>query len=204
MAGFNINGFRSAFKEGGVRPTQFTVTMNFPNFVDNPGLTEQMSFLARSAEMPESIIGTVEVPYFGRHIKVAGDRTFGDWSVRIIMDDFKLRDAFEAWHNGINAIISNRMDENVAGINPALGNSYKSVAFVTVFDKKGPGDIDGDGALKSYRFDGIFPRQIGPVRMDYDARDQIAEFDVLFSYDWYEPLRKASEGPIFQTELNPA
>jgi hypothetical protein len=186
-----------------VRPSQFTVNLQFPTLVETAGISNRVQFLCRSADLPESSMGVVEVPYFGRTIKVNGDREFRDWQVRIMMDDYQIRHGFLAWHNAINTIISNRMDERVVNINPAIGNSYKTIATVTSFDKVGPGDIDGDGALATYRFDGIFPREIGPVRMDWDAKNQIAEFDVTFSYDWYEPLTRANDIPIFPTELNP-
>lgn len=205
MAGFNISGFRSqGLINGGVRPSQFSVTLQFPTLVETAGISSRMQFLCRTADLPESILGVVEVPYFGRRIKLAGDREFRDWTVRVIMDDYQIRDGLEAWHNAINTIISNRMDERVVNTNPVLGNSYKTIALVTSFDKTGPGDIDGDGAIKSYRFDGIFPREIGNVRFDWDDTNRIAEFDVTFSYDWYEPLRRANDQPIFATELNPA
>lgn len=205
MSGFNVNRFRSeGINEGGVRPTLFSVTLEFPNFITVPGLSNKMTLTTRGSEIPESIIGSINVPFFGRDIKLAGDRVVPDWSTRIMMDNFLVRDAFEKWHNAINTIISNRLDENVSGAIPALGNSYKTIAYVTVFDKKGPGDLDGEGVLRSYRFDGLWPKQLGSVRLDWNAKDEVAEFDVLFSVDWVEPLGKASEGPVWPTELTPA
>ncbi len=48
-------------------------------------------------------IGQVVVPFRGRQIKIAGDRTFAAWSVTVLNDtNFKLRNAFERWQNGIN------------------------------------------------------------------------------------------------------
>lgn len=171
--------------------------------MQTPNLQQRVQFLCRSATLPPSELGVVEIPYFGRKLKYHGDREFPDWDIRVFMDDYQIRNAFEAWHNAINTIISNRMDVGVANANPSLGNSYKTIATVTSFATTGPGDLDGDGAIKTYRFDGVFPRRIEPVRLDWDDTNQIAEFGVTLSYDWWEPLESASSAPIVPTELSP-
>lgn len=117
------------------------------------------------------------------------------------MDDYQIRDAFEAWHNAINTIISNRMDEGVANPNPSVGQSYKTVATVTSFKQTGPGNFDGDGAIKTYEFDGIFPTRVDPVQFDWDNKNQIAEFAVEFAYDWWIPRTNASSPPTVPVEL---
>jgi hypothetical protein len=206
MAGFNISGFRAnGIREGGARPSLFTVSIKFPPIVNLQNAENRLQFLCRGADIPDSVINKIDVPYFGRVIKVAGDREFGPWNVRIINDeDFVIRNAFEAWHNAMNTIISNRLDERVSSIDPTPGNSYKTVASVTQFKKTGPGETDGYGAIKTYEFDGIFPTQISPIRLDWENRNAIEEFDVVFEYDWWVPSEKANDQPIFPVELNPA
>lgn len=205
MSGFNINTFRAnALPEGGARPTNFVVTLTFPDLINvaAPGASQQLQFVARASKLPESQIGEVPIPYFGRTIKLAGNRQFDDWDVTIMNDeDFNIRNAFEAWHNSINTIISNRLDERVAGIAPALGNSYKTTALVTQFSKVGPGDIDGDGAIKTYLFNGIFPTMITDIALDWNSVNEIEQFQVRFAYDWYEPYIRADGNPIFELEL---
>ena len=47
-----------------------------------------------------STVGMINVPFRGRELKVAGERTFENWVVTVINDeDFKLRTAFEKWAN---------------------------------------------------------------------------------------------------------
>lgn len=204
MAGFNISRFRAnGLVFGGARPSNFVVTLTFPDLVDTPGAGEKAQLLCRATKLPESILGDVPVPYFGRTIKIAGNRTFEDWDVTIMNDeDFQLKNLFEAWHNSINTIISNRLDSRVANITPALGNSYKTTALVTQFSKEGPGDIDGEGAIKTYKFEGIFPTMVSDIPLDWDATNQFEQFQVRFAYDWYEPYTKANDQPIFDLELN--
>lgn len=203
MTGFNISRFRSeGLVFGGARPTNFTVTLTFPDLINQPGTASKAQLLCRASKLPESIIQDIPVPYFGRHIKVAGNRVYEDWEVTVINDeDFRLRNAFEAWHNAINTTISNRLDPRVANIAPALGNSYKTVALVTQFSKEGPEGIDGEGAIKTYKFEGIFPTAVSAIDLDFDAVNQLEMFNVRFAYDWYEPYVRANEQPIFDLEL---
>lgn len=204
MSGFNINRFRSeGLVFGGARPTNFSVTLTFPDLVNVPGASSKASLLCRASKLPESMIAEFPVPYFGRTIKLAGNRQYDDWDVTIMNDeDFLLRNVFEAWHNSINTVISNRLDSRVANISPALGNSYKTTALVTQFSKEGPGGIDSEGAIKTYKFEGIFPTMVSDIPLDFDATNQIEQFQVRFAYDWYEMFTKANDQPIFDHELN--
>lgn len=203
MPGFNVNRFRSdGLTLQGARPCLFTITLTFPVAVQVPGLGNKLQLTARAASLPSSVIDPIDVPYFGRKIKVFGNRNFEDWEITIMNDnDFLVRNAFEAWHNLINTIVSNRLDPAVSDVNPALGNSYKSIGLVTQFDPIGPGDIDGEGAIKSYMFDGLWPVAVSDIPLDWDAQNQIEQFSVRFAYDWYEPRVKASDPPIFPVEL---
>jgi hypothetical protein len=207
MAGFNISGFRSNGPvEGGARPSLFSVNLTFPSIGEIPSAAEsKVPFMARSASLPQSLINKVPLAYFGRKINVAGDRDFTDWQITVYNDeDFYIRDAFEAWHNSINTIISNRLDPRVANIIPQLGNSYKTMGTVTQFSKTGPGDIDGEGSIKTYEFDGMFPTQVDAIRLDWEDGNRIEVFDVTFALDWWIPLRRANDVPIFAVELNPS
>lgn len=192
--GFNVSTFRSQGPIYGLaRPTLFLVEMNWPaSIIDTATLTHS-KFMIKAAQLPASIIDAIEVGYFGRKIKLQGDRTFQDWTVTVMADeDFSLREAFERWHNGINGIIENTLDERVAQISPANeggGNSYKVNANITQFKKVGPGDTDGEGVAKKYRFNGMFPTAIDAIQTDWDATNQYEQFDVTFSYDWWEPIR---------------
>ena len=42
--------------------------------------------LVKAAEIPASNLGNIPVPYRGRVLPVAGDRTFDPWTVTIIND----------------------------------------------------------------------------------------------------------------------
>ena len=66
----NLNAFVNRLAGGGARANQFEVTL-----VGVGVLTEPFSFLCRTAQIPGLTIGVVTVPYRGRQVFVAGDRT---------------------------------------------------------------------------------------------------------------------------------
>ena len=163
---FAINDIRGNLQYGGARPTLFDVSVTSP-----VGSTQGIQFLARSAQLPESDVGTFDIPYFGRKIKLAGNRTYRDWSITIMNDeDFTLRNTFELWHNAINTI-----ESNVSAVAPA---SYKTQATVQQYGKAG-------NILRTYIFSGIFPVTLGAINLDWSDTDKIEEFQVTFQYDYF-------------------
>ena len=135
----------------------------------------KVPFLVKAAQIPASTLGTIEVPYFGRKIRLAGDRTFGDWTVTVINDeDFLIRNAMEQWSNQIQSLQGNL--RTFGGASPSL---YKAQAQVTQFSKTGV-------PIRTYQFSGIYPSNIAPIELDWNATDTIEEFQVTFQYDYWE------------------
>ncbi len=169
---FNINEMRAGLALGGARPTLFQVELTNP--VNNES-DDVARFLIRATTLPSSTINPIEIPYFGRKIKIAGDRTFDTWAVTVMNDeDFRIRHTMEQWHNQINSLLTN-LNLN-ADSSPS---SYKSTALVTQFGKNGE-------QLRRYKFNGIFPTEISTIDLDWDSTDQIENFSVTFAYDWFE------------------
>lgn len=169
---FNINEIRSQLTFGGARGSLFQVTFTNPA---NGVADIKVPFMVRTAQIPESNLGTIEVPYFGRKIRLAGDRSFGDWTVTVINDeDFLVRNALEEWSQAISGHQSNIRDFGSAS--PLL---YKSTAEVTQFSKTGT-------PIRTYKFNGIYPSMIAPIDLNWGDTDSIEEFQVTFQYDWWE------------------
>ena len=96
-----IDDLKAKLTGGGARPNLFKATIDFPNYAG--GNSELTSFLCKAAQMPSSVIGQIDVPFRGRQLKVAGDRTFENWTITVINEDgFEVRNSFERWQNGIN------------------------------------------------------------------------------------------------------
>ena len=181
----SIIDFRSRLKGGGARSNLFEVQMAFPDFAKpvNEALND-IPFLVKAAEIPASNIGNIPVPFRGRILPIAGDRTFDPWTVTIINDtNFRLRDVMERWSDGINDI------QTAQGtINP---EDYQQTAKVLQLSR----GIDTNGKVRSnsnipilreYDFIGIYPNVVSSIPLDHGATDQIEEFQVTFNYLYYE------------------
>lgn len=194
---FNIASFKAnGIPLGGARPTLFDVILTFPQGIGIPlNVSEKLTFTCRGADLPQSQIGKIEVPYFGRKIKINGDREYPDWRVRVMNDeDFSVRSALEQWHYAINSIIPNVMNPAVALVPGGPGASYKTTAEIRQYIKVGGGGVnnDEDAVIRTYKLEGIFPVLVGDIRVDWDMTNQIEEYQVDFAYDWVEPIVGAS------------
>ena len=116
---FNVAEFRANMVGDGARPNLFAVSLTFPNLVNGAVVAGQKTtFMAKAAQIPGSTINSVTVPYFGRELKFAGNRSFADWTITVINDeDFLVRNAVESWMNAINSHAGNL--RNSQAINPS-------------------------------------------------------------------------------------
>ena len=171
--GFSIEGFKGNFRGGGARPTLFEVQLtSIANFTG--AAAEKFKFTCKSASQPPSIINPVVLRYFGREVKFEGDRIFPEWTVQVVNDeDHLVRNALEAWSGRMNGHETNL--NKYGSSDPAL---YKADAVVNQFSKTGQ-------LLKSYRFIGLWPGNIGDIALSHDATDQVEEFSVTFQYDYW-------------------
>ncbi len=168
---FNINEIKSQLTFGGAKASLFQVA------ITNPinGIADlKTPFMVQAAQIPEATIGTIEVPYFGRKVKIAGDRTFAEWTVTIINDeDFLIRNAMEQWMASINA-----HEGNTTQLGSASASEYKNQAQITQYSKTG-------APLRTYNFNGLFPTAIGAITMDWNTTDEIVTVQVTFAYEWW-------------------
>lgn len=170
MAILGVDDFKSKLKGGGARANLFNCRVNFPAYA--LGDTELTSFMAKAAQLPASIQAPIEIPFRGRVLKIAGDRTFDVWNVTIINDtDFAVRDAMERWMNGINS-----HNENTGFTDPA---EYQTDLAVDQLDKDGT-------VLKTYNFRSCFPTNISAIEVSYDTTNTIEEFQVEFQVQYWE------------------
>ena len=161
---FNITDFTSRFNDG-ARPNLFEVRIS--------ELGEGVSFLAKSAALPGSTIGVIEVPYFGRAIKLAGNRTFADWTVTIINDeDFAIR---------------TRLEERMAEINGHETNTSASPLQLDDYGFRGEViQYARDGReIAKYTFENMFPTDISQIDLDWGSNDMIEEYSVTFAYQYF-------------------
>ena len=173
-----ITDFKSKLTGGGARSNLFEVELSFPSTVSVDGLNDILNkarFLVKAANLPASNVAPIEVPFRGRILKVAGDRTFDTWTITVINDtDFAIRSAFEKWMNTVN-----RVSDNTGLTNPA---DYQADAYIYQLDRSG-------GTLRKYHFYDVFPTQVAPIDLSYDSTGQIQEFTVELQVLWWEAVR---------------
>ena len=170
MAILGVDDMKAKLVGGGARPNLFKVTMAFPSYVT--ANVELASYMCKASSMPASTITPIEVPFRGRQLKIAGDRTFDPWSVTIINDtDFNVRNSFEQWMNGIN-----QHEENTGLTQPS---SYMADMIVEQLDKDGT-------VKKTYNIRGAFPSNLGAIELSYESGDVIEEFEVEMQIQYWE------------------
>ena len=170
-----ISNFKSKLTGGGARANLFEVVLTFPDTAQpDSAVLDKARFLVKGANLPASNVAQIEVPFRGRVLKIAGDRTFDSWTVTVINDtDFAIRSAFERWQNTIN-----RLSDNTGLVNPA---DYQADAYIYQLDRDG-------STLRSYRFYDTFPTQVGQIELAYD-QPGIQEFTVELQVQYWEAIK---------------
>ena len=165
-----VDDFKAKLIGGGARANLFKATLAFPAYA--AGYTELAQFMCKAAQLPASVVGQIDVPYRGRQMKIAGDRTYENWTVTIINDTgSEIRDAMERWQNGINTHVSN------GGLtNPA---DYEADLAIDQLDKAG-------NSVKSYTFRSAWPVNVSSIDVSNESTDTIEEFTVEFAYQYWE------------------
>ena len=169
----NVSSFLTQVKQG-VRPNMFQVDITFPGTVEADQTL--VSYMCKSAALPASNIGVIEVPFRGRTVKIAGDRTFDNWSATFINDkEMKSRAYFEQWLNQINTHKANTgeiQDPTAYG---------RSVVIRQLEKDNSPAGSE----LRSYKLWYAFPISTSAIDLAYDSNDQIEEFSVEFQYSYW-------------------
>jgi hypothetical protein len=167
----NINEFKAQLRGGGARPNLFKASVVFPPGIAGPNIENLGSFMIKGASLPASVINPIEVPYRGRKLKVAGDRTFEPWTITVINDNnMRLRNAFEEW--------ANRINDNIDNTSAYRAMEYYATAYVDQLDRRGL-------PVKTYMFHGAFPTNISAIDLNYETNDTIEEFTVELSYQYW-------------------
>ena len=169
----NIDDFKANLIGGGARANQFRVTVTPP-----PGIAigldvRRTSFLCSASSLPAQTLGEITIPFRGRNIYIAGDRTFDEaWTTTFYNDtDFMIRNAMERWSNGINDLAN-----NTGVIAPA---DYQTDLTVEQLDRD-------DTVLKSYIFRSAWPTSVTEIALTNEAAGELETFDVTWRYQHFE------------------
>ena len=183
-----IDDFKANVAGDFARPNLFQVDLNFPSgIINNSSLINLGKFTVRAANLPASQVGVIEVPFRGRVLKIAGDRTFEPWTITVQNDsNFALRSAFELWASSIQAYNENFTSASGLGdADDASGYFSDMVVHQLARDVK---DGNAPKILKSYKFYNVFPSAIAAIDLDYGNNDAIEEFTVELQTQYWTPV----------------
>ncbi len=188
MASSNVSSFIQRVGQG-VKPNMFMVDVNFPSVLSKSADDlETTNIMCKSAALPGSNLGVIEVPFRGRTVKIAGDRTFDTWTVTFFNDkDFKLRAFFEEWANKINTHEANTSELFV----PNSSTGYTADLKVKQLEKD---DTTTGSILRQYTLFYCFPTNVSQIDLAYDSNDQIEEFTVEWQYSYFKAEGGARAG----------
>lgn len=188
-----LDNFKSKLTGGGTRANLFECAIPFPSWAQPdgvPDLKEKLSMLVKTAALPGSTVSAIPIPFRGRVLNVAGDRTFESWTVTVINDtDFAIRRMFEKWMNGIN-----KHSDTSGYTNP---NSYQQNIDVYQLGRapySGNNSSTNLPILRTYKMYGAFPTSVGSIPLSYDSTDTIEQYDVTFEIQWWEAFKAGASG----------
>ena len=168
----NLSGFTQALQGGGARANQFTVQLGGAGAGSSALTGINFGFLCRGAQIPALTIGEIAVPYRGRQIFLAGDRTYDAWTVTIMNDrNFSIRSALEGWMDDMGDI------GGTTKANTISASSYYANATVKQLDRN-------NAVIRTYKLEGLWPTTLDAIDLSYDANDAVEEFGCTFRFNW--------------------
>jgi|688.fasta_scaffold90703_3 hypothetical protein len=187
----------------GARPNLFSVSL--------PSLNT--TILCKAASLPGSSIGTIEVPMSGgRRYKLAGDRTFGEWTTTMLLDpQYNERVVLERLQNSsasinFDSVAASSSKGSIGTVivsQLAAGDVTKEVIKqVTIVERVGGGlfgrsrtvtrvedvvtqVVVSQPPIITYNLANCFISDISAIDLSYDSTDAISEYTVTWVYDYH-------------------
>jgi hypothetical protein len=171
----------SSLKAGigvGARSNLFEVTITDAGGTFTADDGDAFKFLCRGAQLPSSTLGLIEVPFqAGRRYKLAGDRTFAEWTTTVYNDSNQtIRQALENLQIQYGVV---DYESGIAKTRYGVDDSSEfSTVTVTQFD------LAGNETYK-YELVNCWPLDISTIDLSYDNTDTIEDFTVTWAYDYF-------------------
>mgnify|MGYP000094046489 FL=1 len=172
----SLGKFTTKFGQG-IRPNLYKVTGQFGTVT----LSDDEALLIKAAAMPSASLGVVTIPFKGREVKRAGDRTFTDWTISVLCDDANtIHEKFIAWSEGFMGL-----GDTSRGLN--YGEWTVAPLSVAAAASGGNGPIaEDENAGKTIQLVDCWPSEVGTIDFSYDSTDAVAEFSVTIGFDHWK------------------
>ena len=173
MADFNVDSFTSALKGGGARTNLMWAKMTNSTYLTNGG---DFTYMCKATNIPASTITAIDVPYFGRNVKVAGEsREFAPLTTTVVNDEgHVILAAMTAWMEDLNGATTNATKKNLF----ASRTSYTCDIELEMYKKDGVKD-------QNWNFVNCWPSNISAIDLNWDSVNTIQEFTIDWQYDYY-------------------
>jgi len=176
MAFSTLEQLKQAIKTG-ARSNLFTVTLPIIPGIDN-ALQQDFQYLCKAASLPGSTLGSIDIPFIaGRRYKIAGDRTFSDWTTTVMSDqNQKIRKALEDLQRAYAP--TNLGNTNAYATKTGAKDTDFQTVTVTQYDLSGT-------AVYKCELRNAWPSDISTIDLSYDSTDTLEEFTCTWSYDYF-------------------
>tara|TARA_A100001201_G_scaffold65861_1_gene61735 strand:- start:678 stop:1235 length:558 start_codon:yes stop_codon:yes gene_type:complete len=172
------NSFISKLRQGGARATLFEVNITPKGEASGSGQQTEFKFMCKGVQIPANALGITTVNYFGRAVKIPGNRTFEDLTTTIINDEgYPIRNQLENWMHKLNSHVGNVRDKNFQ----QKLSGYVADMTLTTYTKTGVAD-------RKYRFENCFPTGLDQIDVNWDPNDAVMEYSVTWAYDYWEHI----------------
>jgi hypothetical protein len=192
---FALSEFKSNLTGGGAKSALFQVDLSYPSPITPPAINAK--FLISAASIPASSVGTYDVFYHGKSIKVASDRTYEAWETTIINDeDFGVRKSLEQWLSLLSNHELNTRSKSVNSVKKEGKNAdYKTDITVSQYFKSGT-------PSHKYKFTGAFPVGLSTIALSWES-NTIETYTCSWAYDCWEHLDLTTNTVITTPTPNP-
>ena len=184
---FNLNSFAGALNAAslGARPNLFKVTIP-DNSLLSAENAKTFEFFCQSGQIPGSTLGVIEVPYFGRTLKIPGNRTFEEWSTTITNSEgWEIRTSIEDWVAKINGHVTNTTQlDTLNSLSTDLTIIHYGNGGVTNTDASGQEKVTPN-KIAEYKLVGAWPSAVSAIDLAWDSNDTLETFDITWQYQYW-------------------
>jgi len=160
-----VNDITTMLTEGGnlARPSHFKVASGKVGSVD--------SFLVKAASLPAATLNTIEVPYYGRKVRIPSTRVFDTWNITVIYgsDGDNIRSDFEGWMKLVQ-----EPDSILIAGNDVLDDWTVSLL-----------DPANETSIRTIKMVGCYPTEVGTIELNQESGEALSEFTATIRYTYH-------------------